>query len=320
MINNNLKIEKLPMEIKFGRPANTNIEILEKGIKATLTQYPTWDQLKAYLPNFCKATWEEDPFKQYSDDEAETILIKMFKGETLPTALETIRFTFVLEGLTYIEISHILRYRTASFSALCTADRDQRDDNAAIPASIYQSDKYRERYMDLIHEMKELYTEMVDDKEISIFDARYILPKASTVYYHMSINFKDLMGFIKGRIDRAIQPQTDNILAYRMWLELCKVYPILTTLDLVDFDAPSWFFIKTHTSGHCSNIYQPEEHNAKHFEYNEKSFMYEKTRPEMCGTNKGARYIFNDIKEKIEKEIEKIKDGYLYDRYKRFMK
>ena len=231
----------------------------------------------------------------------------MFKGQTLPTALETIRLTFTLENLTYIEISHILRYRGFSISAQCTADRFQTNDSAAIPAAIYQSDEFRERYENLIHEMKKLYQDMVDSKEISIFDARYILPKASTVYYHVSMNFKDLLHWIRQRIDRAIQPQTDNILAYKMWLEVCKVYPILTTLDLVDFDAPSWFFIKTHASGHCSNIYQPEEHNAKHFDYNEKSFLYDKTRAEMCGTNPDAVYMFDEIKSNIEKEIEEIR-------------
>lgn len=310
-VNNTLPIEPLPMEVRFGQKPKTNIKVLESGINVTLTQYPTYDQLLSYLPNFCRATWEENPFKEYSQKEKEEILIKMFKGETLPTALETIRLTFVLEGLTYVEISHILRYRGASFSALCTADRDQRFDDAAIPSSIYQSKEFRERYEKLIYEMKQLYVDMVDTKEISIFDARYILPKASTVYYHMSMNLKDVFSFVKQRIDRAIQPQTDNILAYKMWFEICKVYPVLTTLNLVDFDSPSWFWIKTHRSGHCSNIYKPELHNAKMLEYNENSFMYDKTRPEMCGMDKDAVYIFDNIKKEIEDEIEDIKENYL---------
>lgn len=310
-VNNNLPVQKLPMEVKFNQQPTTEINILERAIDAKLIQYPTYEQLLSYLPNFCQATWEDNPYKEYSKEKAEEILIKMFKGQTLPTALETIRLTFTLENLTYIEISHILRYRGFSISAQCTADRFQTDDSAAIPAAIYQSDEFRERYENLIHEMKKLYQDMVDSKEISIFDARYILPKASTVYYHVSMNFKDLLHWIRQRIDRAIQPQTDNILAYKMWLEVCKVYPILTTLDIVDFDMPSWFFIKTHASGHCSNIYQPEPHNAKHFDYNEKSFLYDKTRAEMCGTNPDAVYVFDEIKSNIEKEIEEIRLDYL---------
>lgn len=310
-VNNNLPVQKLPMEVKFNQKPTTEINILERAIDAKLIQYPTYEQLLSYLPNFCQATWEDNPYKEYSKEKAEEILIKMFKGQTLPTALETIRLTFTLENLTYIEISHILRYRGFSISAQCTADRFQTNDSAAIPAAIYQSDEFRERYENLIHEMKKLYQDMVDSKEISIFDARYILPKASTVYYHVSMNFKDLLHWIRQRIDRAIQPQTDNILAYKMWLEVCKVYPILTTLDIVDFDMPSWFFIKTHASGHCSNIYQPEPHNAKHFDYNEKSFLYDKTRAEMCGTNPDAVYVFDEIKSNIEKEIEEIRLNYL---------
>lgn len=310
-VNNNLPVQKLPMEVKFNQKPTTKINVLEKSVNAKLIQYPTYEQLLSYLPNFCQATWEDNPYKEYTREQAEEIVVKMFKGQTLPTALETIRLTFTLENLTYIEISHLLRYRGFSISAQCTADRFQTDDSAAIPAAIYQSDEFRERYENLIYEMKQLYQDMVDSKEISIFDARYILPKAATVYYHISMNFKDLLHWIRQRIDRAIQPQTDNILAYKMWLEVCKVYPILTTLDLVDFDSPSWFFIKTHASGHCSNIYQPEPHNAKHFDYNEKSFLYDKTRAEMCGTNPDAVYMFDEIKSNIEKEIEEIRLNYL---------
>lgn len=311
-VNNNLPIERLPMEVKFDQnTGKTDIMILEKAVNAKLIQYPTYEQLLSYIPNFCQATWEDNPYKKYSNEKAEEILIKMFKGQTLPTALETIRLTFTLENLTYVEISHILRYRGFSISAQCTADRMQHDDSAAIPASIYQSDEYRERYEKLIYEMKQLYIDMVNSKDISIFDARYILPKASTVYYHVSMNFKDLLHWIRQRQDEAIQPASDNILAYKMWLEVCKVYPILTTLNLVNFDEPSWFFIKTHRSGHCSNIYIPSDVNDKHLEYNPKSFLYNKKRCEMVGTNDDAIDIYGEIKQSIRNEIEKIKEEYL---------
>lgn len=313
-VNNNLRIEKLPMELRFGQKAKTEVKNLEEGINVTAVDFTPYEQVLDKI-GYCKATWNEDPFKEYTKEEKEENLINMFTGKTLPTVLETIRFTFLLEGLTYVEISHILRYRGASFSALCTADRDQRNDNVAIPSSIEQSSQFKDRYIKLMNEMKDLYAEMVDTKEISIFDARYVLPKAATSYYYMSMNFRDIMHFIKQRIDRSIQPQTDNILAYKMWLEVCKAYPILTTLNIVNFDEPSWFFIKTHTSGHASNIYLPEEHNAKHFEYNEKSFMYNKTRPEMCGMDKDAVYKFDKIKKSIEDEIEKIKEDYLKSKH-----
>ena len=152
-INNNLPVQKLPMEVKFDKKPTTKINVLEEAIDVKLIQYPTYEQLLSYIPNFCQATWEDDPYKKYSKEEAEKILIKMFKGQTLPTALETIRFTFTLENLTYVEISHILRYRGFSISAQCTADRFQTDDSAAIPASINQSDEFRERYINLIQKV-----------------------------------------------------------------------------------------------------------------------------------------------------------------------
>ena len=96
-----------------------------------------------------------------------------------------------------------------------------------------------------------------------------------------------------------------------MWLEVYQVYQILTTLDLVNFDEPSWFFIKTHASGHCSNIYIPSEVNAKHLDYNEKSFLYNKRRNEMVGMDKDAIDVYGKIKQEIREEVEKIKEEYL---------
>lgn len=299
---------KLPMEVKFGKKPKTEFKVLETDIKLSLIQAPSYQDLRSYLPQFCEATWAEDPYNVYTYEEADEVLAKMFTGKTLPTALETIKLTFLVENITYIEISHLLRYRNASFSAQCTADRFQHDDAVMIPESIHNSSEFKERYETLCREMKQLYADMVDSKQVSILDARYILPKASSSFYYMSISFKDAIHFIKQRIDRAIQPKSDNILAYQMWFELCRQYPILSTLDIIDFDEPSWFWIKTARTGHSSNIYLPEDHNDK-FMWNPDDFIYQKQREEMCGTD-GTPSHFTFIKTYYQGLINTIKKAY----------
>ena len=151
---------------------------------------------------------------------------------------------------------------------------------------------------------------MIDTKEISLMDARYALPKSTNQTYYMSMNYKDLVGFIKQRIDRAIQPKADNIMAYQMWLAVCKQLPIIAAADVINFNEPSWFFINTSRTGSSTNLYLPETHNDK-FEWNEDDFIYKVNREELSGTN--GKSTFNNKLNYYTDELEKVKEKYLLD-------
>lgn len=312
--NNSLTPVQLPMPIRFNKPAKTGVKVLEDELKVTLVDSPTEEQLLNYIPGYVNATWAEDitERERYSEHKKFDSIVKMFKGKTLPSALETIRFTFIIDGMSLQEVTHIIRHRTASFSAVCTGDRFMHEDDVFVPEAIQQSDEFYKRYVELAEQSKQLYVDMVDSKEVSLMDARYAMPRSSRQTYYMSMNYKDLLSFIRQRIDRAIQPKSDNIIAYQMWLEVCKKIPMLAALDLVDFNAPSWFFINTSRTGHSTNLYLPESHNDK-FEWNENDFIYQKEREELIGTNEDASSTFMEKLEYYTNEVEKIKSAYLKD-------
>lgn len=117
------------------------------------------------------------------------------------------KFTFLVDGMTLQEVTHILRHRTATFSAVCTGDRFMHFDDVIVPESIVNSKEFYERYHEIALAAKQLYVEMIDSKEISLMDARYALPKGTRQTYYMTISYKDLLGVIFQRIDRAIQPK-----------------------------------------------------------------------------------------------------------------
>ena len=312
--NNNLTPVKLPMPIRFGEKPVTEMKVLEDELKVTLVDGPTEEQLLKYIPGYVNATWSEDitEYERYSKEKKFDSIVKMFKGKTLPSALETIRFTFTIDGMALQEVTHMIRHRTASFSAVCTGDRFMYNDDVLVPEAIKNSDEFYKRYVELAEKSKELYTDMVDSKEISLMDARYAMPRSSRQTYYMSMNYKDLIAFIRQRIDRAIQPKSDNIIAYQMWLEVCKQIPMLAALNLVDFNSPSWFFINTSRTGHSTNLYLPEEQNDK-FEWNEEDFIYQKEREELIGTNEDAKSTFMEKLNYYTEEVEKIKNDYLKD-------
>ena len=306
MKNNNLEPVKLPMKIKFGVPAKTEFKVLEDEIKVKLVDGPTMNQLLEWVPEFVTATWmDEYTEKNMTLEEKIENITKAFKGQTLPTVLENVRFTFLVTGMTYIEVSHMLRHRNFSVSAFCSGDTFLHEASVMIPESINNSPEFKERYEKVMSEAKELYADMVNSKRISIMDARYALPVSRFQGYYFSMCYKDLVAFVKQRIDRAIQPKSDNLIAYQMWVEACKRLPFLAKLDIIDFDVPSWFFINTSRSGHSTNLYIPEEHNDK-FEWNEKDFLYQCTRDELNGTE-NIESTFSEKIEYYKNELNKIK-------------
>ena len=182
--NNNLEPVKLPMTLRFGEKPVTKFKNNLDAINVTLMQAPTMDDLRKYLPAFANATWSDlpDDFDNIDIVEKDNIIRDVFLGKTLPTALETINLVFRIEGISLQEVTHIIRYRQASFSADCSGDKWWTNKDALVPNSIQNSNdsgdkSFYDRYKKIVEDAKQLYCEMIDSKQISIMDARYILPR-----------------------------------------------------------------------------------------------------------------------------------------------
>lgn len=308
--NNDLEPVKLPMKIRFGEKPTTNFRDNLAAINVTLMDVPSVEDLRRYLPAFANATWSEEAcdYDDLSDVEKDKLIRDVFLGKTLPTALETINLNFRIEGISLQEVTHIIRYRSASFSADCSGDKWWTHKNALVPNSIRQSngtpetphDDFYGRYMKIVEDAKKLYCDMIDSKKISIMDARYILPRCLETFYYMRLSLKDAIHFIRQRIDKQIQPETDNIIAYQMYLEILRQFPYAN--GIVDIHAPSQFYINTARTGKATNLYFPDEDSDK-FEWNENDFIYQCKRNEMNGTDVDAICQFDLWLHKFEELI-----------------
>ena len=312
--NNNLEPVKLPMALRFGEKPKTNFKNNLESINITLKSGPSMDELRGYLGGFIEATWAEDPtaYGELSAEQTDAIIREALMGKALPTALETVNLVFLIEGISLQEVTHILRYRTASFSADCSGDKWWSHKDALVPNSIQNSNgisiddpgNFHLRYKHIVQEAKALYCDMIDSKKISIMDARYILPRCLETFYWMRISLKDAIHFIKQRIDKQIQPETDNIMAYQMYCELLKKYPIMH--DIIDIHSPSQFYINMARTGKATNLYFPDEDSDK-FEWNENDFIYQCYRNEMNGTDIGAQNLFDKKMKEYDQPIEDLK-------------
>jgi thymidylate synthase (FAD) len=334
--NNNLEPVKLPMTIRFGERPTTEFKNNLESIKVELLEAPSMNDLRKYLPQFAQATWSEEynSYDDFSAKEKDEIIRDVFFGKTLPTALETIGINFRISGISLQAVTHILRHRGGSFSADCSGDKWWTHKAALIPNSIQNSngnhgystnemdnkvvkyqhewianDNFHRRYQKIVEMAKELYCDMIDSKEVSIMDARYILPRCLETFYYMRINLKDTIAFIKQRMDKQIQPETDNIIAYQMYLRLLERYPVAS--GLINIHDPSWFYIKTARTGKATNLYYPDVDSDK-FEWNTQDFIYQCTRDQLNGTDDDATNLFNKLMNEYEICIEHEEDENSY--------
>jgi thymidylate synthase (FAD) len=292
-VNKDLQKIELPMVLKFGQKPNTQFHNNLDALKVELVDHPTRQQAWNVAWHYVKATWADrpdiDPTAGVTDRELSKNLEDVFGGRTLPAPMECLGFTFRLSGMSFQEVTHIIRHRAGTFAAQCTGDRDLRDDDAVIPEPVENSPDFLRRWKKIVEESKELYAEMTDSKAVSMMDARMILPKCMTSFYYMRLPLKELIGFIYQRMDTQIQPAADNLLASKMAVEVAKVIPEFTSV--IDFSKPDLHYIKTFRVkegdkyvSRGTNLYWPIPKNDK-FDFHPQDTIYQCTREEINGTH-----------------------------------
>lgn len=317
-INNDLTPITLPMDLKFGKDPETKYENNLNALKVELVDAPTSQQARDVAWHYVKATWADTPSEidptTANDEIKSKNLLDVLQFRALPTPMECLGFTFRLSGLSFQEVTHIIRHRAGSFAAQCTGDRDLRDDAAVIPESVENSPEFLERYKQLVEDSKKLYSDMTDSKVVSMMDARMILPKCMTSFYYMRLNLKDLIGFVKQRQDRQIQPAADNILAARMAIEACKAIPELT--QVFNFNKPDLHYINTFRVkegdkwvSRGTNLYWPEPKNDT-FDFHPEDTIYQCKREELNGTHGTGEKIFTTMWNDLMSEFDSLGNAY----------
>ena len=153
-LNNDLEPIELPMDLKFDKPVHTEFSNNLTALGVELVDAPTTDQARNVAWHYVKATWADTPYEINPDDAADSIksknLLDVLQFRALPTPMECLGFTFRLSGLSFQEVTHVIRHRAGSFAAQCTGDRDLRDDSAVIPESVENSPDFLERYKKVV--------------------------------------------------------------------------------------------------------------------------------------------------------------------------
>lgn len=267
------------IKTRFNEEPKTVWHNSTNNIKVTVTNYPQGD-FKRRCFNMIKSTWADTPVdtSMVHNSDIEDTFLELLQFKVLPNSMEHLQFTFLIEGLTLVEVTHLLRHRMfSSIHAQCTGDRFLQKDSVFIPSSIEKSE-FAEEYKKLTTATKQLYTKMTNSKQISLLDARYILTRNHRYFYYVSMNLKDAMAFINQRKCTQIQPELDNILAHKIYENIIKVIPELAKVLSLKC-GPRCFYITSQGIDN-SRVYLPDAEHKKYLK-EDVNTVYSKTRKEM---------------------------------------
>jgi len=288
--NPNLEPVTLPMPLRFGEEPETEFINDLDALSVQLVDSPTGDQIRNVAYRYVKATWADspdqtDPLNATQQELSET-LEDVMQFRALPAGMEAMSFTFLVGGIDLQTVTHLIRHRAGTFAAQCTGDRWQSHSRALVPAAVQNSPEIHDRWKAHVEAGKKLYADMIDTRQISIMDARTVLPRAIETFYYARFNLKDLIGFIRQRCDKQIQPAIDNLMAAKMALEVCKVIPeAAAVIGTRTLTGPAMHYVRNLRSGTGTNLYWPDADTDEKIEYHPNDTIYQAERDDVNGTN-----------------------------------
>lgn len=290
--NKKLDPVSLPMPMRFDEEPTTEFLNDLDSLRIELVDHPTPQQMREVAWRYVKATWADAPdltnpvLNNISQVEMMENLEDVLCFRALPTPMEIFSFTFLFSGIDLQTVTHLIRHRAGSFAAQCTGDRFLHHEPCLVPSAVENSPEFYERWKRHVEDGKKLYADMVDTKKISMMDARTILPKSLSTFYYGRFNLKDIIGFVKQRSDKQIQPSVDNIIAAKMAFEIIKVLPEASAvIGSKTLTSPAWHYIKNLRAGTGTNLYWPDSDSEEHLEYHPNDTIYQCHRYDLNGTN-----------------------------------
>lgn len=248
-------IREFPFKLKFGVESKTNWRDSSNNIYVAMTDCPR-EGFRQRCVEMLRATWSDNVYTAKSDEEIHRDFMKILRHKVLPNSLEHLNFQFRVEGLTLIEITHLLRHRQLhSIHAQCSADRFLQEDSCFIPSSINKSE-WHQKYKALTIMCKTLYKEMIDDG-VPILDARYILTRNHRYFYYFGCNLKVAMQFINQRKCTQIQPEMDNKIAHGMHHLISLIIPEIK--EVISLECNRNCVYITSDDEDSSRVYYPDK-------------------------------------------------------------
>lgn len=177
------------------------------------------------------ATWGDEEYAtkwpEVSPENRFTVVKASLSGQTLPIALETVSFGFIIRGASRSAFDQHARARIGStFFSQGIRDNSRADAGFRIPTEFQDDPELLEEVKEHIAQMKELYVKIVKRGHGSFQSARCILPLGSTHQYKYRANLQALRGYFATRLAACEQSDTCAT-AIATWDQINQKFPLI---------------------------------------------------------------------------------------------
>ena len=157
--------------------------------------------------------------EEMTKEKIEEILGKI-KDSGHHSVIEHASFTFAIKEVSRTLTHQLVRHRLASYSQQSQRYVDIESFDPVVPDTIKENDEAKEKFDDLMEEVKDTYTELKEIDDVPLEDARFVLPNATKSNIIVTMNARELWHFFSLRCCKRAQWEIRDM-ANRM-LELVR--------------------------------------------------------------------------------------------------
>lgn len=298
--NLNIKPIHNPFVQRTGELVLTKIIDLNNSLKVEIQEIYGIDLA---LEEFAHAAYRRKApeFKKHEQEtfpSRDRILNRIIENKALPLALECIHLRIKVTGCTRIFTHQLVRQRIGiTFSQQCSGEADWRHHDIILPSCLFYDSVIKHNI-----QQKMLYATLLDDRKISVQEARYVLPHCLDTFIYFDASLLTVMNLYKKRTCLMTQTYEMHLFAEKLKQVILQKLPMLKDSFINPCEQGTCWYHKVKNSGTNIFLNVPDSiHDT--FDWNPDNFPYQITSKEhACGDNEKPFPISYYINDTIVKE------------------
>lgn len=183
-----------------------------EGIRVTVLSVPSREQYDSVMTSLYAENKDipDNGILYYNEYDIVYELKRCFLGGRQPQCLESLYFTFLVEGISLTTTHQLVRTRIgANFSQMSQRANDVSDSDFTVPETVMIKGFYQE-FKEKIEECRNLYKRMIESG-IPYQDARYIMNEGINSHIVLNYSYPTLLNTYKQRICNGSQWEINSV-------------------------------------------------------------------------------------------------------------
>jgi thymidylate synthase ThyX len=189
----------------------------ENSIEVELLSWPDEKLTEKMLVDVIYGYKQTDTYDKLSKEDKASAIQDLVNEGALPKAFEMLgNFVFCIKNISLTVTHCIVRHRFFTIMQSSTVVKDLRNENFLIPRSFTRNSDFYERVKQWHLDGKELFCEAVDKHNISVQNARILIPKDNCNHMYVACSLTALRQAYGQRTCTQEEPVQNNIVFKKM--------------------------------------------------------------------------------------------------------